>query len=226
LFIPRHGFVAAGEFTRAIAAAAERAGAKIVAPTRLHSIRRNGGDVLLDTDRGSIAANTVVIAMGSWSGQIDIDDAARAPVRPVRGQLLLLGWKGDPVRRVTWSDRCYLVPWEDGTLLVGATSEDAGFDERTTVAGVRDLIEAASDLIPTACNASFQSAKVGLRPATPDEVPIIGRSGVLPNVVYATGHYRNGILLSPLTAELVAALVDGRPHPMLELTRPGRFGAL
>ena len=111
--------------------------------------------------RGTLTGNAVVLAAGSWSGQIEItgvDD--RPPVRPVRGQLLHVGWHGPPVRRVTWGERCYLVPWDDGTLLVGATVEEAGFDERATVAGVRDLLEAACDLVPHTWTASFLGARV------------------------------------------------------------------
>ena len=109
------------------------------------------GDVAVETDRGPLAGSAVVLAAGSWSGQIEIAGLpARAPVRPIRGQLLRLAWKGPMLRRVVWSERCYLVPWDDGTLLVGATMEDAGFDERTTVAGVRDLIEAACEIVPGA----------------------------------------------------------------------------
>jgi glycine/D-amino acid oxidase-like deaminating enzyme len=120
-----------------------------------------------------------------------------------------------------------VVPWPDGTVLVGATEEDAGFDERTTLAAVLDLIDAVCELLPQAWTASLMAAKVGLRPGTPDQVPIIGWSSAVPNLMYATGHYRNGILLAPLTAELVAnAVLDGRIDPMLELTRPQRFGEL
>jgi glycine/D-amino acid oxidase-like deaminating enzyme len=151
----------------------------------------------------------------------------RVPVRPIRGQLLQLRWSGPLLGGVIWGERCYIVPWRDGTVLVGATEEDAGFDERTTVAGVRDLIDAACELVPHAWTASVTMAKVGLRPGTPDHLPIIGRSAVLANVVYATGHYRNGILLAPLTAELVAdILLEDRSDPMLELTQPQRFGTL
>ena len=147
------------------------------------------------------------------------------PVRPVRGQLLHLGWQGPPLRRVTWSSRCYLVPWDDGTLLVGATVEEAGFDERATVAGVRDLLDAAAETVPHAWSAAFLGARVGLRPAAPDEMPIIGRSEALPSVVYATAHYRNGVLLAPVTADLVADLMmEGAAERALEPFSPRRFG--
>ena len=134
-------------------------------------------------------------------------------------------WNGPPLRRVIWGERCYLVPWDDGTLLVGATMEEAGFDERTTVAGVRDLLEAVCDLVPGAWSASFLGARAGLRPTSADLLPIIGASQVLPNLMYATGHYRNGVLLAPLTAQLVAdAMLEKRIDPALEATSPRRFG--
>jgi glycine oxidase len=228
LQIESHGFVGAGDLTRALVSAARRHGAQLIEPSRVRRITRRDGDILVETDRGSLSGNAVVLAAGSWSGDVTIDGVeARVPVRPVRGQLLALGWTGTPLRRVTWSRRCYLVPWDDGTLLVGATLEEAGFDERATVAGVRDLLEAVSDLVPHAWTAGFRGARVGLRPATPDALPIIGASCVLPNLMYATGHYRNGVLLAPLTAKLVAdAMLDGTIDPMLAAVSPQRFGDL
>ncbi len=228
LLVPTHGFVAANQLTQALAAAARRLGAQLVEGGRVRRIASVGGDLRVDTDSGALRGNTVVVAAGSWSAQIEIDGVRdRLPVKPVRGQLLHVGWKGTPLRRVTWGDRCYLVPWEDGTLLIGGTVEDAGFDERATVAGVRDLLDAASELVPHTWTASFMAARVGLRPGTADDLPIIGRSAVVPNVVYATGHYRNGILLAPLTAEVVADIIlDKKVDPMLAAVSPQRFGAL
>src|SRR5207247_2095852 len=222
------GFVAAGELTRALAAAARRKGAHLIDRGHVRRISRDDGDIVVETDRGPLVANAVVIAAGCWSGQIDIAQVAgRVPVRPVRGQLLHLSWSGPKLRRVVWSDRCYLVPWEDGTLLVGATVEEAGFDERTTVAGVRDLLDAACNLVPSVWTAGFIGARAGLRPASADQLPIIGPSQVLPNLLYATGHYRNGVLLAPLTAQLVAdAMLDNRIDRALEATGPRRFGRL
>jgi glycine oxidase len=228
LQIEAHGFVAAADLTRALVAAARRYGAQLIEPSRVRRISGRSGDMIVETDRGSLTSNAVVLAAGSWSGEIAVDGVSmRVPVRPVRGQLLLLGWTGTPLRRVTWSSRCYLVPWDDGTLLVGATVEEAGFDERATVAGVRDLLEAVSDLIPHAWAAAFRGARVGLRPATTDGLPVIGASSVLPNLMYATGHYRNGVLLAPLTAKLVAdAMLDNVADPVLRLVSPSRFGDL
>ena len=228
LLIESHGFVGALDLTRALTAAARRHGAHLIEGSRVRRITRSGGDIIVDTDRGSLTGNAVVLAAGSWSGEIAIDGvSATVPVRPVRGQLLHLGWSGTPLRRVTWSGRCYLVPWDDGTLLVGATVEEAGFDERTTVEGVRGLLDAVCALIPRACTTAFTGARVGLRPATTDDLPVIGPSAVMPNLMYATGHYRNGVLLAPLTAQLVAdAMLDNRIDPLLATVSPARFGDL
>lgn len=228
LLIEPHGFVAAGELTRALAAAARSHGAQLIEQSRVRRIASRDGDMIVETDRGSLICNGVVLAAGSWSGEVAIDGVdRRVPVRPVRGQLLSLGWAGTPLRRVTWSSRCYLVPWDDGTLLVGATVEEAGFDERTTVAGVRDLLEAACEIVPHAWAAGFRGARVGLRPATKDDLPVIGPSSTMPNLMYATGHYRNGVLLAPLTARLVAdAMLDNRIDPLLAAVSPSRFGEI
>ena len=228
MLIDSHGFVAAGDLTRALAAAARRRGAQLIERSRVRRIACEFGDMIVDTDRGSLTANAVVLAAGSWSGEIAIDGVnAMVPVRPVRGQLLHLGWTGTPLRRVTWSGRCYLVPWDDGTLLVGATVEDTGFDERTTVAGVQQLLDAVCAIVPHASTAGFRSARAGLRPATADDLPVIGASAAVPNLMYATGHYRNGVLLAPLTAQLVAdAMIENRIDPMLAMVSPSRFGDL
>ncbi len=228
LLIPAHGFLPAADFTRALALAASRHGARFVEHSRVTRIARNGADIVVQTDRGNLTADAVVLAAGSWSGAIDLEGVReRVPVRPVRGQLLYLAWSGPTLRRVTWSDRCYLVPWDDGTLLVGATVEEAGFDERATVAGVRDLLDAACEIVPRAWTASFLGARVGLRPAAPDALPVIGRSAALPAVMYATAHYRNGVLLAPLTAVLVAdVILEDRVDPLLAATSPARFGGL
>ena len=149
-------------------------------------------------------------------------------MKPIRGQLLHLAWPTEqPIRRVVWGAECYIVPWRNGRVLVGATVEDAGFDERATAAGVRDLLEAACTLVPHLWQASFAEVRVGLRPASPDSLPVVGRSQVVPGLVYATGHYRNGILLTPLTAALVKNLVLGEgDDAALDALTPSRLGRL
>ena len=227
LLFPSQGFVGATDLTRALVAGARRHGARFVQHGRVRRVCRSGDDTQVITERGAITTDLVVLAAGSWSGRIEVEGAEPAPVRPVRGQLLHLSWRGQPPSRVIWSERCYAIPWPDGTLLTGATVENVGFDESTTVGGVRGLLEAISELLPAAQQAAFLSARAGLRPATPDHLPIIGRSSSMPNVFYATGHYRNGVLMAPLTAELLAdEILDERIDPLLAMTAPSRFGGL
>ena len=228
LLIPDQGLISAPETTRALVVSAERHGATFLEPALAHRIAACVDGVDIDTGRGRIHAGTVVLAAGAWSGQIEIVGATPpVPVTPVRGQLLHLGWEASNVTRIIWDERCYLVPWRDGTLLVGATVESAGFDERPTVAGARQLLEAVCDLLPEAWTATLVDVRVGLRPASPDPLPIIGWSEVVPGLMYATGHYRNGVLLSPLTAQLVAdAMLDDHADAALSTIRPARFGEL
>jgi glycine oxidase len=173
---------------------------------------------------GNFAAPLVVLAAGSWGGTIEIAGEPSEPVRPVRGQLVYLSWPELSLRRIVWGTRCYAVPWPDGTVLVGATLEDAGFDERATVAGVRELLDAMCEIVPAAWHASFTGVRVGLRPGSPDALPMIGRSEAVPGLIHASGHYRNGVLLAPLTAHLVSRIASGdESDPALAIVSPGRF---
>lgn len=221
LLVATHGYVRVAQLTTALLAAARQRGASVLEALKVEQIALGSdGCVSLTAGGETHHATTVVIAAGSWSSLVP---SGGPPVTPIRGQLLQLRWTGPPITRVLWSDHCYVVPWTDGTVLVGATVEDAGFDQRTTVAGVRGLMDAACRLLPSAGEATFVEARAGLRPSTADGLPFIGRSPVSPAIVYATGHYRNGVLLAPLTAGLVADLVmDDRSDPALALTAPGR----
>jgi glycine oxidase len=224
LYVPLHGYVGVESLTSALAAASEARGATIDRGCVVERIAQTAAAVQVDTKSGWLEADAVVVAAGSWAGGIRVGEA-RPPVKPIRGQLLHLAFPEPVGSRVIWGANCYLVPWEDGTVLVGATVEDVGFDESATVAGVRILLENAGELLPSIWRAVFKGVKVGLRPATRDELPIIGRSSTVPGVFYATGHYRNGVLLAPFTATAVADLVlDGRVAPELALTDPKRFG--
>jgi glycine oxidase len=225
LAIGTHGFVVASDLSGALSAAAIRHGARVYIPARAHRISRRGDSLEIELDGDRIAATHVVVAAGSWSGQIDIDGVPPMPVRPVRGQLLQLACAGPALSRIVWGSRCYLVPAAPQAILVGATVEEAGFDERTTAEGVKGLLEAACDLMPGLRGSTFAGARVGLRPATTDEMPMIGASAVMPGLVYATGHFRNGVLLAPLTAAAVADLIlDNRHDPLLACAAPQRFG--
>jgi len=229
LFVPEHGYVNAPGLTLALTVAAKEHGAMFRTRTRVERVMQDGkdGGLRIDTSDGAIAADAVICASGSWAGELRSPNVSAAlPIRPVRGQMLYLRWRSDspPPARVIWGSRCYLVPWSDGTLLVGATMEEVGFVEQTTVAGVRTLLEAARELLPETQAAEFLQARVGLRPASSDSLPVIGEWDELPGLYFASGHYRNGILLAPLTAQMIAdAVLDKRQHPLLAATSPSRF---
>lgn len=232
LLIPSHGYVVADSLMRALVAAALRYGVVFETAT----VTQVGGaatGACVHTTNGRIESDAAVMAAGSWSPLIPLraglEEASgrnpRPAVRPVRGQLVRLEVEGPVARHVLWGPGCYVVPLRDGSVLVGATVENAGFDERPTVGGVRALLNAATSWFPALENAVFAGARVGLRPGTDDELPIVGQSVTMPSVFYATGHFRNGVLLAPLTASLLADLVmDGHEGPGMEMMRPARLG--
>ena len=221
LLLPMHGYVRAVELTAALASAAQRRGAEFITAS-VEEMCGGADGVAVKTSAGRIESDALILAAGSWSGRVP---PVAPPVRPVRGQLLHLHFDQRPLSHVVWGTDCYLVPWRNGALLVGATVEDVGFDETATADGVTRLLGASSELLTTVPQARFEAVRVGLRPGTPDELPLIGPASTMPGVYYATGHYRNGVLLAPLTAKLVADLViGGTRDPDLDLVRPARFG--
>jgi glycine oxidase len=226
LHIPMHGFVGVTSMTLAAALAAERFGAQFkndVGAIRIHPLP--GDRVGVQTAASTWEADRVVLAAGSWSSQITVQDADPVPVKPIRGQLIQLATTRGDIRRVLWGPDGYLVPWPDGTVLVGATLEDVGFDERHTDEAVQELRNAAVRLAPSLAHASVTSVRTGLRPRGPDDLPMIGPSRAVPGLVYATAHYRNGVLLAPLTAQLVRGLIlDGADDPALRDLDPARHG--
>ncbi len=164
---------------------------------RLVGVRAGGAEL-----RGA----AVVLAAGAWSGCAEwLPPDARPPVRPVKGQIVELRCRaeGTACGRILSSERVYLVPREDGRLIVGATVEERGFDTAVTAGAVHELLREAYRLLPEVAEMELVEAMAGLRPATPDNLPLIG-PGALDGLLLATGHFRNGILLAPLTAERVA----------------------
>jgi len=225
LVIPSQGFVNVPAMIGALVQSARLAGVTFISQAEAIEVVpfRDHAEVRAGAERYS--ADRVVVAAGSWSKRVRIAHVPPLPVHPIRGQLLHLRWNRGPMpTRVVWGRDCYTVPWHDGTLLVGATVEDVGFDETSTVDGVRVLTTAVANLIPDAQHAAVADVRVGLRPATPDGLPLIGPLAAAPTVTLATGHYRNGILLTPLTAQLVAdSVLDGTVDPLLTATTPDRF---
>jgi glycine oxidase len=166
------------------------------------------------TDQGhAISADTVVLAAGAWSAQLpDPGGGALPPIRPVKGQTVRLRVPGPPllrhvIRGTIKGSPVYLVPRDDGELVVGASSEEVGFDLAPRAGAVYELLRDAQSLIPLLGEVQFGEVSTSVRPGSPDNAPIIGRSSI-PGLVLATGHYRNGILLTPVTADGIADLIS------------------
>lgn len=230
LLIPTHGLVGVTALTLAAAAAAEHFGARFTTHTgaiRIFPITGNRVGVELSGSSAPSVADRVVLAAGSWSSQIVVEGVTAVPVKPIRGQLLQLQTHAGAIHRVIWGPDGYLVPWPDGSVLVGSTVEDVGFDEAHTPEAVARLRASAASLVPSLASAQMSSVRTGLRPKGPDDVPLLGPSRVLPGLIYAMAHYRNGVLFTPLTVQLVSDLVfDRASDPALNDLDPGRFGTL
>ena len=165
----------------------------------------------LRTQHGFTPACTVVNAAGAWAGELDgVPDDVRIPVRPVAGEMLAIALPRNAMRALVWLGHRYLVPRDDGRLLVGATVAERGFDARVTAAGLHDLLDAALAVAPALAGFAVVETWAGLRPGSADGRPYLGATA-LEGYVVAAGHFRNGILLAPITARLIADLVvDGR----------------
>lgn len=228
LLIPIHGYVGVTALTLAAASAAERLGAQFkseIGAVRIYSLP--GDRVGVQTSASMWEADRVVLAAGSWSQHITVQGADTVPVKPIRGQLVQLQAEPGSIRRVLWGPDGYIVPWPDGTVLVGSTVEDVGFDERHTDEAVHSLRNAAAALVPSLSGAPMTSVRTGLRPRGPDDLPMLGRSKAVPGLVYATAHYRNGVMFTPLTVELARELVlDRVSDPALRDLDPSRHGNL
>jgi glycine oxidase len=177
--------------------------------------------------RVEVYADAVVLCNGAWSGQTPwLSGEARPPVRPVKGEVVELRPRDGappPAGRIVCSERVYLVPRPDGRLIVGATQEERGFDTVVTAGGVHELLREAYRVLPDVAEMELAGMIAGLRPGTPDNLPIVGR-GAVDGLVLATGHFRNGIMLAPLTAEAVAATLAGGTVPAaMASADPNRF---
>lgn len=176
------------------------------------------------TAYGFAAAATVVNAAGAWAGELaGVPAHARVPVRPVAGEMLALAVPRDALHALVWLGHRYLVPREDGRLLIGATVESRGFNARVTAAGMHDLLDAALAAAPALATFAVVETWAGLRPGSHDGRPYLGPTA-LDGYLVASGHFRNGILLAPITARLIADLVTGGNPSALEPFAPSRAG--
>jgi glycine oxidase len=203
VFRPDEACVDNRALTKAVLKAAERSGVKIFAASSVQSIVKNGERCTgLLADGEKVESRWTVIAAGCWSAEIE-GASQYAPVRPARGQMIALRAKKDlGVERVLWSDHVYLVPRNDGKILAGATVEYVGFEKTVTAGGLQTIIAAALQLAPALADAQIEETWAGLRPDAPDHLPIIGPTD-LDGLLIATGHFRSGILLAPITAQLI-----------------------
>jgi glycine oxidase len=200
----------------------------LLTETNVESLEFERGRVTgVQTSRGLIACKSIVIAAGTWSSFLLRSSGCPDPaIQPVRGQMVCLESKPQLTRHVIYSPRGYLVPRQDGRLLAGSTSENAGFAKRVTAGGVSSILRNALEISVSIATLPVVDTWAGLRPRPADGLPVLGPCGEIDGLFYATGHYRNGILLAPLTAELITeAVVAGVTSPSLAPFSPDRFSS-
>ncbi len=228
LYMPTNRRADNRKLTQAFAIAAAKVGARFFEGAQADAIMTGNGSAsgVMMHDGTVREADVIVNAAGSWATEIRGLEQDGVYVRPVRGQIMCFETRPQALKSAIFSRRGYLVPRRDGRLIAGSTMEDAGYDKSVTLAGMERIVRGASDMVPSLGSMAFREAWAGFRPATDDLLPVIGASPSAPNVFYAAGHFRSGILLSALTGELVADLVKGR-RPAIDLSpfSPARFGA-
>lgn len=179
------------------------------------------------TSRGVISCPTVVVAAGTWSSFIGLSSPPEKQslvIEPVRGQMISFDARPQVTRHVIYSPRGYIVPRQDGRLLAGSTSERAGFARQVTAGGINSILQNALEISPAVAALPITDTWAGLRPRAPDNLPVLGPCDEIGGLFYATGHYRNGILLAPVTGELITeAVVAGVTSPLLGPFSPSRF---
>jgi len=215
----------------ALRAAAERAGVEFV-PRAARAVLDDGGRVVgVRTDEGDLAAGAVLVAAGADSA--GLHPVLDGLVRPVKGEILRVAHRAGAfppprrtVRALVDGRPVYVVPRDDGGLVIGATQAELGFDRQVTVGGVRDLLRDAERILPGIAEYALLESAAGLRPGSPDNLPLVGASGP-EGLLVATGHHRNGMLLAPVTADAVAALLRGDPVPdAVRAADPARLTAV
>lgn len=215
MWVPNDHSVDNRRAVAALLSATESSGVQLVRRTVARVIVNEGRATGVELDDGEvIRAETVVVAAGPWSARIEgIPDELRPPVRPLKGEILRLRVPEayrpalqHTVRATARGFAVYLVPRPDGELVVGATSTELGYDTRVLAGGVFSLLRDARMVLPITDELELVEAVAGLRPTTPDNAPVLGPSGI-DGLLWATGHYRNGVLLTPITAEVIAQTV-------------------
>ena len=233
LRFPRDIQVENRRLVTALAESANNLGVKLMTETEVESVKIQRNRVIgVRTSRGSISCSTVVMAGGCWTSKIAFQDGEDEEhrlksvplIEPVRGQMVCLSTKPQLVSRVIYSPRGYLVPRRDGRLLAGSTSEKAGYAKDVTAGGVSTILRNAQEISPTLASLPLVDSWAGLRPRATDGLPVMGPCDEIDGLFYATGHYRNGILLAPVTGELIADVVlENSLSEFLRFFSPNRF---
>jgi len=212
-------------FTQALGQAAARRGVQFQIGVEALGLHCEGAHAAgVSTTAGDVATSHVVLATGAWMARSGTWIDSPIPVFPAKGQILTVYAVPPPISSVVFGLDAYLLPRVDGTVVVGATVEQVGFDRSLTVGGMSWLLNVVGELCPALAGARFDRAWTGLRPGSPDELPIVGPAPGWDNVTLATGHFRNGIMLAPITGELVAKLILREElDPLLNPFSPSRF---
>jgi glycine oxidase len=223
-FYPDDAQVTAARLVRQVARAAELTGVQVRENEPVLGLTREGDRITaVQTATARYHPGLVVLTAGAWTGDVVASAGVRLPTRPVKGQLLLADCRVSPVRRPLHAGEALFVPRPDGGLVVGVTVEEAGYDNRVTLDGLRTILQGASALVPAVGRLKLRRAWAGLRPATPDELPYMGPVPLLRNLWVSAGHFRKGILLAPVCARLMArSILADRPDPALGPFAPGR----
>jgi glycine oxidase len=214
-----------GRLTIALAEAARGQGAELRSGEPAVALIRDGGRIVgVRTSTESVYAETVVVANGAWSNELLRPLGLLLPVKPMRGQMLAVRTVPRAVSQVIYGRHMYMVPRPDGETLIGATVEDVGFRKEVTLAGLEELVQAGRLIAPGMMAQPVMRTWAGLRPGSPDGLPLVGPLDSLPGLLLAVGHHRNGILLGPMTGMLLKQwLVDHTLSPHLDVLRPERF---
>lgn len=229
LLFPEDHQVNNRRLSEAVALAARRVGVEMMVETTVRRLLTecSAGQARItgvETDRGPIQASTVLLAAGAWSGQLLEGIVPAYRVEPVRGQMVSLEMPTVPLRHVVYSARGYLVPRLGGHLIAGSTTERVGYDRRVTAEGLASILDIGREILPAIARQPILEIWAGLRPCSEDGWPILGPDPTVAGLFHATGHYRNGILLTPITAEaLTGMIVQGHSPSLLAPFSPSRL---
>jgi glycine oxidase len=226
VYASQEGSISAAGVTRVYAGAARRLGARFIEQTNVVGIERTGTRVTgARTATGeTIRCARLVIAAGAWSADLGKELGLTVPVRPMRGQILALVQPATPLEHILFGEGVYLVPKPDGTIFVGATVEQVGFDKQLTASGIAWLLNSALKLVPALAETAIARMWAGLRPGSPDDCPLLGRAPGWENVILATGHGGMGFEMSAITGQSIAELlVTGQVPALISPFRPERF---